>query len=105
MNKLFSFNRIAGSLVLALLLMSILSFRTNSNEKKPQQYDVVVYGGTASGVMAAISAAREGLKVVILEPKLHIGGMVTGGLSATDVGRRTVIGGYVKEFYKRISKH
>jgi ribulose 1,5-bisphosphate synthetase/thiazole synthase len=47
--------------------------------------DLVVYGGTASGVMTAYSAAREGLHVVLLEPGVHLGGMVTGGLSATDL--------------------
>jgi hypothetical protein len=72
---------------------------------KANNYDLVVYGGTASGVMAAIAAAREGVKVVILEPKTHIGGMVTGGLAATDIGRRSVIGGYALEFFKRLGKY
>ena len=58
-----------------------------------QQYDLVVYGGTAAGVITAVSAARHGLKAVIVEPGTHVGGMVTGGLSRTDVGRREVIGG------------
>src|SRR5882762_8536882 len=66
-----------------------------------QNVDVVVYGGTAGGVMTAISAARQGLKVTLLEPGKHIGGMVTGGLSRTDVGKREVIGGYALEFYWR----
>jgi len=35
--------------------------------------DLVVYGGTASGVMTAYSAAREGLHVVLLEPGVHLG--------------------------------
>jgi hypothetical protein len=70
-----------------------------------KNYDVVVYGGTASGVIAAVTAAREGMRVAILEPKLHLGGMVSGGLSATDVGRKEVIGGYVKEVYKRAGDH
>ncbi|MDF2380325.1 FAD-dependent oxidoreductase [Nostoc ellipsosporum NOK] len=63
----------------------------------------MIYGGTASGVMAAVSAAREGQRVAILEPKNHIGGMVTGGLSRTDIGRREVIGGLAKELYVRAS--
>jgi len=69
----------------------------------PAEFDVVIYGGTASGVMAAVSAAREGQRVAILEPKNHIGGMVTGGLSRTDIGRREVIGGLAKELYVRTS--
>jgi hypothetical protein len=66
-----------------------------------QSYDLVVYGGTAGGVITAISGARMGLKTVLLEPRTHVGGMVTGGLSATDVGKREVIGGYALEFYWR----
>jgi len=67
--------------------------------------DLVVYGGTASGVMAAYAAARDGLKVVLLEPDAHLGGMVTGGLSATDTGNFSVIGGYVRDFYREAAAH
>ncbi|HTP34873.1 MAG TPA: FAD-dependent oxidoreductase [Candidatus Acidoferrales bacterium] len=64
-------------------------------------YDLVVYGGTAGGAITAVSGARMGLRVALLEPRQHIGGMVSGGLSRTDVGRREVIGGYALEFYWR----
>jgi hypothetical protein len=67
-------------------------------------YDLVVYGGTAGGVMTAISAAREGLKVALLEPGRHLGGMATGGLSRTDFGKKQVIGGYPLEFYWRVGQ-
>jgi hypothetical protein len=67
--------------------------------------DLVVYGGTSSGVMAAYSAAREGLHVVLLEPGGHLGGMVTGGLSATDLGHYTIIGGYARDFYMKAAAH
>src|ERR1041384_120385 len=70
-----------------------------------QKFDVVVYGGTAGGVIAAVSAAREGLKVALIEPGPHLGGMVSGGLSWTDVGKRDVIGGYALEFYWRAGRH
>jgi hypothetical protein len=69
-----------------------------------QSYDLVVYGGTAGGVMTAISGARHGLKTVLLEPGRHIGGMATGGLSRTDVGRREVIGGLALEFYYQVGE-
>jgi len=64
-------------------------------------YDVVVYGGTAGGAITAVSAARMGLKTVLLEPGRHVGGMVSSGLSHTDVGKREVIGGDSLEFYWR----
>jgi FAD dependent oxidoreductase len=68
----------------------------------PPTYDLAVYGATASGAVTAIAAAREGLKVVLIEPGHHVGGMATGGLSRTDVGKREVIGGYALEFYWRV---
>src|SRR3954463_4137686 len=51
-------------------------------------YDLLVYGGTAGGVITAVSGAREGLKVALLEPGSHLGGMATGGLSRTDFGKK-----------------
>ena len=68
-------------------------------------FDVVVYGGTAGGVIAAVTAAREGLNVALLEPGNHLGGMVTGGLSATDHGEKQAVGGYALEFYERLGRH
>jgi hypothetical protein len=65
--------------------------------------DVVIYGATASGVTAAIAAAREGVSVLLIEPGKNIGGMVTGGLSHTDYGDRTVIGGLTLEFFQKIA--
>ena len=63
--------------------------------------DLIVYGGTASGIMTAFAAAHQGLHVILLEPGSHLGGMVTGGLSATDLGNFHVIGGYARDFYMR----
>lgn len=70
-----------------------------------QSFDLVVYGGTAAGVTTAVAGARHGLKTVLLEPRAHIGGMVSGGLSGTDVGRREVIGGLALEFYYQAGRH
>lgn len=67
-------------------------------------FDLVVYGGTAGGVITAVSGAREGLKVVLLEPGSHLGGMTTGGLSRTDFGKKEVIGGMALKFYWRVGR-
>jgi FAD dependent oxidoreductase len=69
------------------------------------RYDVVVYGGTAAGVITAVSAAREGASVILLEPGRHIGGMVSGGLGRTDYGKKEVIGGDSLEFFERLGRH
>ncbi len=47
-----------------------------------KQYDVIVCGGGVSGVLAAIGAAREGAKVLILEQTNSLGGSWTSGLVA-----------------------
>jgi hypothetical protein len=64
--------------------------------------DVAVYGGTPAGVMAAIQAARLGKKAVLLSFNRHVGGLTSGGLTATDVGSKKSIGGLAIEFYRRI---
>src|SRR5450432_3551810 len=69
-----------------------------------QSFDLVVYGGTAGGVMTAVRGAREGLKVALLEPGKHLGGMATGGLSRTDFGKKEVLGGDALEFYWRVGR-
>ena len=67
--------------------------------------DVVVYGGTAGGVTAAVAAASEGMKVALVEPGHHVGGMVSGGLGYSDLGQRDVIGGYALTFYEAVAEH
>ena len=78
------------------------------NDQRPtpesNRFDVVVYGGTAGGVLTAVTAAREGLKVALLEPGRHLGGMVSGGLGWTDYGRKEVIGGSSLEFFERVGR-
>ncbi len=84
---------------LTLLLASVISCAA------ADRFDVVVYGGTAGGVIAAVSSAREGLKTALIEPTKHIGGMVSGGLGFTDFGKKEVIGGYSLEFYFRVGRY
>jgi hypothetical protein len=67
--------------------------------------DVVIYGGTSSGIIAAVQAQRMGKSVVLIEPSTHIGGLTTGGLGATDIGNKAVIGGLAREFYHRVWQH
>ena len=61
--------------------------------------DIVVYGATPSGVMAAVSASRPGVRVVLVEPTGHVGGMMSNGLTATDYGHTAMIGGRTREFF------
>lgn len=71
----------------------------------PGAAGVVVYGGTAAGVVAAVAAARHGARVTLLEPGTHLGGMVSGGLGHTDRGRIETIGGISLEFFQSVGRH
>ena len=55
--------------------------------------DICIYGGTASGVMAAVTAVKQGRTAVIVEPSRWLGGMTGGGLSHVDWGREKAVGG------------
>ncbi|HEX6789653.1 MAG TPA: FAD-dependent oxidoreductase [Gaiellaceae bacterium] len=65
--------------------------------------DVVVYGATGAGVAAAVAAHEAGARTVLVEPGQHIGGMVSGGLSWTDVGDVRVLGGFARRFYSAVA--
>src|SRR5262245_31838094 len=66
--------------------------------------EVVVYGSTPSGIVAAVSAAREGASVVVISPDDRVGGMMTSGLSHADAGRKDLIGGLPLEVFRRIGR-
>ena len=82
----------------ALLLFSLL-FMIAGCEKS---YDVVVVGGTPGGIMTAVSAARMGETVLLLERTEHIGGLPANGLGATDIATRGATTGLFLEFVERV---
>ena len=68
-------------------------------------YDVVVYGGNSAGVIAAYTAAKEGLKVALLERTAHVGGLTTSGIGNVDIGWSQTVGGYTADFLRRVGAH
>lgn len=73
--------------------------KSNGSSGGPGSYDVVVYGGTASGIFAAVAAARSGAKVALIEQTAHIGGVLTSGLGLTDSFHHKTIGGLSAKFF------
>jgi hypothetical protein len=67
--------------------------------------DIVIYGGTPGGIAAAVSAARLGRGVTLVEYHDHIGGMTTSGLGKSDIENRAMIGGIFKEFVRGVYEH
>ena len=79
------------------------------------QADVLVVGGGAAGVAAAVTAARQGLKVTLLERYGFCGGGAVAGLSGTICGMyeasddpaappRQIVHGFLDEFADRMSE-
>ena len=93
-------------LKLIYLLVFALSAPYSFVAAKPvESHDVVVYGLTSAGVMAAVQAKRMGKTAILVGPDLHLGGLSSGGLGATDIGNKKAIGGLSREFYQRLGKH
>ncbi|MFM9962336.1 MAG: FAD-dependent oxidoreductase [Planctomycetaceae bacterium] len=72
---------------------------------KSPPYDIVVYGGTSGGIIAAVQATKMKKSVVLIEPSKHLGGLTSGGLGATDIGNKSAIGGLSRSFYRRVAEH
>lgn len=71
--------------------------------------DIVIYGASAAGVIAAIQAARMGHSVELVEPYGHAGGFAVEGLGSSDVNNHefrndVAVGGLAREFYARIGR-
>jgi len=93
-------------LVISLVLsLSTLGCAIEPASRQQHRADVVVYGGTSAGVIAAVQVARMGKSVILVCPDKHLGGLSAGGLGWTDTGRKEVIGGLAREFYHRIWLH
>lgn len=67
--------------------------------------DVCVYGATPGGIAAAVSAARMGRSVVLIEYEDHIGGIVSNGLTNADIVKRQAVGGLYYEFTRRVVRY
>ncbi|MCR5244794.1 MAG: FAD-dependent oxidoreductase [Bacteroidales bacterium] len=80
-------NRLAILLALSVITISCA-----------ERYDVVVVGGGTGGTAAAVEAARNGAKVLVVEGSPWLGGMLTSaGVSAVD-GNYRLRGGIFGEF-------
>ena len=73
-------------------------------------YDVIVIGSDPEGISAAVSAAREGSKVLLIDKRNQPGGLYTSGmLSMLDMNYKksnsleVVNGGFFSEFYQQVA--
>lgn len=89
---------IRGAVLLFSCCLNMYAMETNTA-------DVIVVGATPSGVSAAIAAARSGAQVILVEESTHVGGIVSGGLTNTDINKHASVGGLFNEFKRRIREH
>ena len=88
-----------------ICFMYLLASPLTYAQQKTYTADVIIYGGTASAVIAAVQVKKMGKTVVVVSPDKHLGGLSSGGLGFTDTGNKEVIGGLSKQFYQRLFTH
>ncbi len=91
-----------GALVASVSVLFGSSHANAEAVGKVHKADIVIYGGTSAGVIAAVQAARLGKSVILIEPGVHLGGLTSGGLGYTDSGNKAVIGGLAMDYYQRL---
>jgi hypothetical protein len=86
--------------------MSCNDFKENElNNLSNRVFDVVVYGGSSAGVVAAVQAARMNMDVLLICEKDWIGGMTASGLGAADLNDRNYVGGITREFFCEVYRY
>ena len=102
--------KILTLILLAAVLVSGCSFGGPTGQNPVNDgvdYDIIVFGGEPEGVTAAVSAARNGMKTLLICEDEALGGLMTlGWLNFIDIceGRdgTMLTGGIFKEFYDKV---
>jgi len=87
-----------------LVIIGLLFFTASLRAAQTFTADLVIYGPTSAGVIAAVQAKKLGKSVIVVGPDKHLGGLSAGGLGFTDTGNKAVIGGLSRDFYHRVWK-
>src|SRR5687767_12153661 len=91
--------------MILLFLTGMFCLQRSTAQTNGIQADICIYGGNAAGVIAAYTAAKMNMKVLLIEPGKHPGGLTSGGLGYTDIGNKYAITGLSLNFYRRVGKH
>lgn len=92
--------------ILALCALLTLGAAPPAPAQQPAlEVDIVVYGATSAGVIAAYTAKEYGKSVLLVEPGRHVGGLSSGGLGYTDIGNKYAVTGLGLDFYRRLGRY
>jgi hypothetical protein len=109
--KSIVFNRVL--LIFSLLLITIgaavYMWKAEASELNQihDSYQLIVVGTDPEGIAAAVSAARNGIKTLLIDKRSQVGGLLTvGGLNSVDINsdkeHPTLIRGIYLEWYRQI---
>ena len=99
---MISIQRTYYYILLFCILLCLASCNPNS---RTENTDILVIGGSTSGISAGLQASRLGVPTIIVEETTWLGGMMTSaGVSATD-GNHDLHAGIWDEFHKQLIKH
>lgn len=88
--------------ILFFVLTGLYSWQISA---KGYDADILIYGATPAGIIAAVQASSMGKTVVLIEPGTRLGGAMSGGLGWSDIGNEETIGGLSLEFFKQICRY
>ena len=86
-------------IITLLLFIPVLSC-TQPMKKSPECYqtDVLIYGATPSGILAAVTVKEAGYDAIIVEPSRWVGGILGAGLKPLqDMVNYDAVGGRTRE--------
>lgn len=87
---------------LSITLACSILLSQSCSENRESESDVLVVGGSTSGISAGIQSARLGIPTIIVEETEWLGGMITaGGVSGID-GNHFLHSGIWNEFRRRL---
>lgn len=89
----------------ACLMPAATMLTSPAAASEPMRADIVIYGCTSGGVIAAIEARRLDRSVLLVCTAGYLGGMTTNGLGWSDTGQHRAIGGLSREFYRRVKRY
>ena len=90
--------------LLTLLLLSPFK-ALPAEDRKSDSPNVLIYGATPAGISAALTAAKRGSSVLLVEPYSTIGGLMTNGLSHSDFRTFEGLTGAFLDHTKRVNEY